>query len=203
MMGAMPTTGRAEIRLPIGRRPRLQEGHPVDEEGGEQPGPAAHGPAGQHGAQEGLAEVGGEHEGAVGQRLRRSPRVPAAARAARRSLRPRLPTGRAARRRTAPAPAWPHAGGARGAPSPPRRGAPAGPPAPRASPAPRSAWTSRRTMAAADGDQHREQQPFASAPAHGAECRRARRWARPTRATSRPESSEAMTRAAQICTVWP
>ena len=56
---------------------------------------------------------------------------------------------------------------------------------------------------AADGNQHREQQAFDGVPAHGGACRRASRWARPTRATSTPESSEAITRAAQICTVWP
>ena len=38
MIGAMPTIGSAETRLPTGRRPRLQEGHAVDQDGDEEAG---------------------------------------------------------------------------------------------------------------------------------------------------------------------
>ena len=179
-----------------------QERHPVDEERHEQPGPAAHGPAGQHGAQEGLDEVRREHGGAAGQRLadRRGRRAAARRHAEAdddglpQEQQPGAEQHRHQHGRRADARAR------RAIASHARR--PGLPPAPRARAAP-PRMDHPEDDEAADGNQRREQQAFDGVPAHGGACRRASRWARPTRATSTPESSEAATRAAQICTVWP
>ena len=58
MIGATPTIGSAETRLPIGSSPRCRNGDAVGEDRDEEAGAAADDVAGEHRLEEGLPEIG-------------------------------------------------------------------------------------------------------------------------------------------------
>ena len=112
--------GRAATKLPERQQAAAQERDAVGQDRHEEAGAAAHGPAGEHGLEEGLDEVGPQGRQSRRRSGRRSPRGWASAPPARRSRRWRPPTGTGGRRRT-PRPRQGRAGaGGRGRAARPR-----------------------------------------------------------------------------------
>ena len=70
MIGAMPTIGSAETKLPSGSSPRPRKVEAVGDDGDDEAGAAADDVAGEHAAHEGLHEILAERRQRTGKALR-------------------------------------------------------------------------------------------------------------------------------------
>ena len=94
MIGAMPTIGSAETKLPSGSRPRFEKIEPMGKDGDQETRAAADSIARQHAAHEGLNEILAARSAATRRTVWRSRSAPASAPATRRSRARRLPKDR-------------------------------------------------------------------------------------------------------------